>query len=82
MDIVKDRDREYRRYSEELRDKVFSDFYLMESQIMRTSYLKIRNTLDWFSMGLLHHLGLRNTHIGFFEGISRGCHQLPCRIRK
>ncbi|NHN34683.1 HNH endonuclease [Paenibacillus agricola] len=69
-----DRDREYRRYSEELRDKVIFEFLFngksnrwIDEDILLEDPEYSRG---WFSMGILHHLGLRDAHKGFFKEIS------------
>jgi hypothetical protein len=69
-----ERDREYRKYSEELRDKVIYEFLFnaksnrwIDENILLEDQEYSRG---WYSMGILHHLGLRDAHKGFFKEIS------------
>jgi len=69
-----DRDREYKRYSEQLRDRVIFEF-LFNGKSNRWSDENIllqdqEYSRGWFSMGILHHLGLRDAHKGFFKEIT------------
>jgi 5-methylcytosine-specific restriction protein A len=71
--IRKPRDREYKKYAEQLRDNVVYE-YLFNGKSHR--WLD-ENILDesadysrgWFSMGMLHYLGIVDAHKGFFKGI-------------
>ena len=68
------RDREYRKYSEELRDKVIFEFLFNgKSNRWIDENILLENqeySRGWFSMGILHHLGLRDAHKDFFKEIS------------
>ncbi|OBZ10928.1 EVE domain-containing protein [Bacillus sp. FJAT-26390] len=67
----KDRDREYKKYPEQLRDRVVYEYIIggnshrwLDKSILgeNADYSK-----GWFSMGILHHLGLVDAHKGFFS---------------
>lgn len=67
-----DRDREYKRYPEKLRDVVVIEYLIngksnrwIDKQILKED---LNYSRGWFSMGVLHHLGLRGAHKGFFKG--------------
>ncbi|SDH03668.1 HNH endonuclease [Desulfosporosinus hippei] len=66
-----ERDREYRRYTEELRDRVIFEFLFNgRSNRWIDENILLENqeySRGWFSMGILHHFGLRNPHKGFFS---------------
>lgn len=66
-----DRDREYLRYSEEIQDRAICEFLFQgKSNRWIDENILLENqkySRGWFSMGILHHLGLKNAHKGFFK---------------
>ncbi|WP_179087857.1 HNH endonuclease [Paenibacillus amylolyticus] len=68
------RDREYKQYPESIRDKIIYK-YLFGGKSHRWLDKNILGLSEdyskgWFSMGVLHHIGLVNRHKGFFRGLS------------
>lgn len=69
-----DRSREYNNYSQEERDKVIYNYLFsglshrdMDKKILKLDFDYSRG---WQSMGILHHLGLKNEFKGLFTGMS------------
>jgi hypothetical protein len=68
---LENRDREYKRYPEKLRDKVVFE-YLIKGKSNRWIDANVLSedqeySKSWSSMGILHHIGLRDAHKGFFK---------------
>jgi|GEM_PF-1128402 Predicted restriction endonuclease len=68
-----DRDREYRSYTEKLRDKIVYEYLFkgVSHRLLDKDIIGIDSEYSrgWQSMGILHHLGLQNEHKGIFKGI-------------